>query len=184
MGRKPEMILFPRAAWTTYAAWRNLGEKQIESLALIDSLNPAWSRTLSRSAAAAARLAQLREKARYHSDRIRAVDTASRFHYVSDRTAAFLRSHGESAGALLGLTSPRAQNRRLAFRHTPKAVAASAIVIRLRGRRPHAPGLGWAETFRGGVTTIDLPFAPYGALTAGTVGRVAAILCDAPRDGT
>ena len=160
--------------------------RRVESLALIDSLNPAWSRALPHSAAAGARLAQLREKTRDHTGRIRAMDTASRFRYVPGRAADFFRNHGESAGALLGLTSHRAQNRRLAFGHTPRAVAASALVIRIRvrGRRPHAPGLGWVDIFRGGVTTIDMPFEPHGALAAAAVGRVATILGDASRGGT
>jgi acyl-CoA synthetase (AMP-forming)/AMP-acid ligase II/thioesterase domain-containing protein len=157
--------------------------RRVESLALIDSLNPAWSRALPHSAAAGARLAQVREKARYHTARILAMDAGSRFRYVAARAADFLRNHGESAAALLGLTFRRAENRRLAFRHTPRAVAAGALVIRIRGRRPHTPGLGWVDTFRGGVTTFDIPFEPHGALAAGSVGRVAAILCDGVQDG-
>jgi acyl-CoA synthetase (AMP-forming)/AMP-acid ligase II/thioesterase domain-containing protein len=153
--------------------------RRVESVALIDSLNPAWRRPLPRSAAASARLAQLREKARYHTARLRTMSAASRLRYLSSRAAAFLQNHAESAGALLGLSSHRTHNRRIAGRHTPQPVAASALVIRVRGRRPHASGLGWRNVFAGGVTTIDIPFDPHGSLTEGNVSRVAAALSHA-----
>ena len=154
---------------------------RVELLALVDSLNPAWTRPLPRSAAACARLAQLREKARYHTARLRAMPAAARLGYLSGRAAAFFQNHGESAGAWLGLSFHRTRNRRIAGRHTPRSVAAAALVVRVRGRRPHAPGLGWMDVFAGGVTTIDIPFDPHGSLTEGNVTRVAAALsraCD------
>ena len=157
--------------------------RRVASVALIDALNPAWRRGLPRLSAAAARAAQLREKARYHTARMWAMDAAARLRYVADRGADFFKNHGESAGALLGLAFDRARHRRLAFRHTPRPVAAPALVVRVRGRRPHAPDLGWTDVFRGGVTTIDLPFNPHGALVAGSAERVAAIF-DTSLSGT
>jgi oxalate---CoA ligase len=160
------------------------GGQRVAFVALLDSLNPAWHRDLARVSRGRARLDQLREKVAYHAGHIRAMDARARARYVAGRAVDFARYHGESAAALLGLSFARAHNRRIAVRHVPAPVAARAVVVRVRGRRPHVAALGWTGTFRGGVRTVDVPFEPHGALSRGSVGHVGAALraadCDAP----
>ena len=157
--------------------------QRVASVALVDALSPAWRRGLPRVARGQARLSQIREKVAYHTARIRAMDVATRARYVAGRAADFARYHGESAGARLGLAFARAHHRRIAARHEPAAVAAAALVVRVRGRRPDVAALGWTGVFRGGVTTVDVPFEPHGALSRGSVARVAAVLRTAYREG-
>jgi hypothetical protein len=68
---------------------------------------------------------------------------------------------------------------RLASQYRSGPIEASALVVRVLGRRLHAPDLGWGAVFTRGVRTADVPFALHGALSDESVGPVAGLIDEA-----
>jgi thioesterase domain-containing protein len=150
--------------------------KRIGFLGLIDALNPAWRRAVTPLDAARARRAQLIEKSRYHSAALREMSVGAGLRYVARRGSAFVVRSGELVGARVGSRALTSHHLRLAADHVARPVDAHAFVVRVLGRRPHVADLGWTRVFTEGVTTVDVPFAPHGALSAVSVDRVAELL--------
>ena len=149
------------------------GGKRVAFVGLIDALNPAWRRTVSPLAAIGARGAQLLEKSRYHSGALREMGMADGARYLATRGSAFIGRSGELLGARLGSHAVTSHHLRLASRYVAPPIRTRAFVVRVRGRRPHVPDLGWTGVFLEGIATVDIPFDLHGALAPGSAGRVA-----------
>jgi hypothetical protein len=103
----------------------------------------------------------------------------ARVGYLARRGFAFFGRSGELLGAKVGSRAITSYHLRLASSHVSSPVAARALIVRVLGRRPHVPDLGWNGVFVEGVTTVDLPFDPHGALAQGSAGRVAELVSQA-----
>lgn len=157
----------------------------VDFLALIDTLNPAWKAGQSYAGIARARWGQLRYKLAYHSAIMRDMPMRKRLYHLAGRTAAFLRNHGETAAARLGIDRLPIANRRLMLYHTPGGWGGNALIVRLPGKHLDAPALGWSSFIHGRIEVVDIPFHPNGALAGSD--RLADILrrrLDAPLGGS
>ncbi len=154
-------------------------------LVLVDALNPAWRHEVGARAVSSARFAQLREKSRYHATEIRSMPAATAVGYVARRGAAFVGRSRELLGARVRSRVLTSHHLRLASRYRPGPIDTAATVVRVRGRRLHAPDLGWGGVFLRGVSTADVAFAVHGALSEESVTAVAGIVAAALglRDG-
>lgn len=150
--------------------------KQVEFLGLIDALNPSWRRVVTTTAAVGARGAQLLEKSRYHTRALRGMGIVTGTRYLATRGAAFIGRSGELLGARVGSHAITSHHLRLASQYVAQPIPIRALVVRVRGRRPHVPDLGWTAVFLDGVETADLPFDLQGALAPGSAGRVAELV--------
>ena len=127
-------------------------------------------------AVSAARLTQLREKSRFHTTEIRSMSAATAVRYVTRRGAAFVGRSRELLGARVGGRALSSHHLRLASQYRPAPFDAQATIVRVTGRRLHAPDLGWTVIFKQGMLTEDVPFAVHGALSEESVGPVAGII--------
>ena len=93
--------------------------------------------------------------------------------YLATRGSAFIGRSGELLGARLGSDAVTSHHLRLASRYVAPPIRTHAFVVRVRGRRPHVPDLGWTGVFLDGIATVDVPFDLHGALAPGSAGRVA-----------
>jgi oxalate---CoA ligase len=153
---------------------RDAGES-VSFLAVIDTLNPAWTATQGPAAVVRARWRQWRWKLVYHAAIVHRLSAKRAVRYLAGRSAAFFKNERERAAARLGLDAPGLANRRMLRSYAPGTWDGDALVIRLPGRRLDAPALGWSHVIRGRVEVVDLPFHPNGALTAARVAALAAI---------
>jgi thioesterase domain-containing protein len=163
---------------------REAGE-QVELVALIDTLNPAWRRDQRPAAVAASVARQLRAKVAYHATVLRGMGAWGGTGYLAGRARAFLQNHGERAGARalrLGLELPgslrsvRWAHRRMALDHRPGIYPGDVLIVKAPGRRPDVPALGWRGTILGILEEVEVPFHPAGALAADSAARVAEAL--------
>jgi oxalate---CoA ligase len=152
--------------------------RQVAFLGLVDALNPAWRRSSGLGAAARARIEQLGVKGRYHVAALQEMAALARLEYLARRGLAFFGRSGELLGAKIGGRAITSHHLRLASTHVSQPVAARALIVRVLGRRPHVPDLGWKGVFSEGVTTVDVPFELHGALAPGCADRVAALLAE------
>jgi oxalate---CoA ligase len=150
--------------------------RQVAFLGLIDALNPSWHRSISLARVARARVAQAMLKSRYHATMLHSMAASARVGYLAQRGSAFVGRSGELLAARFGGRATRVHHLRLAARHLPQPVAAHAFVVRVLGRRPEVPDLGWKGVFAEGVTTVDVPFALHGALAPDSADRVAGLV--------
>jgi thioesterase domain-containing protein len=153
---------------------RDAGEA-VSFLALIDTLNPAWTATQAPAAVLRARWRQWRWKLAYHTAIVHGMSAKERVRYRAGRSAAFFKNQRERAAARLGLDAPGLANRRMLRAYAPGPWEGDALVVRLRGRRPDAPALGWSHIIRGRLEVTDVPFHPNGALAAARVAALATI---------
>ena len=151
--------------------------KQIAFLGLVDALNPAWRRSSSLGAAARARVAQLGVKSRYHVAALQEMAASARLEYLARRGLAFFGRSGELLGAKVGGRAITSHHLRLASSHVSQPVAARALIVRVLGRRPHVPDLGWRGVF---VRRRSRPWtcrsSLHGALAPGSADRVAELV--------
>ncbi len=101
---------------------------------------------------------------------------SARLGYLAQRGLAFFGRSGELLGAKVGGRAITSHYLRLASSHVSQPVAARALIVRVLGRRPHVPDLGWRGVFSEGVTTMDVPFELHGALAPDSAGRVAEVV--------
>ena len=148
----------------------------IDRLVLVDALNPAWRHEAGAAAVSAARMTQLREKSRFHTAEIRGMSAATAVRYVARRGAAFVGRSRELLAARARGRALTSHHLRLASLYRPGPIDAAATVVRVLGRRLHAPDLGWSDVFTRGTAIADVPFSVHGALSEESVGAVAEII--------
>ncbi len=153
--------------------------QDVEFLALIDTLNPAWQRESTLWIRAAASVRQLRLKFADHYATAHRLPPSRVFGWFVGRVAAFFRYHGNRLAAQLRLVNRReVWNRALMLNHRPAPCDLSILLVRVRGRRADAPNLGWSQTALGRIEVADVPFDPDSALAAPNARHVAAILAE------
>jgi acyl-CoA synthetase (AMP-forming)/AMP-acid ligase II/thioesterase domain-containing protein len=151
----------------------------VAPIVLVDALNPSWRHEAGAAAVSAARVAQLREKSRFHTTEIRSMSAASAVRYVTRRGAAFVGRSRELLSARVGSRALSSHHLRLASQYRPAPFDARATIVRVTGRRLHAPDLGWTGVFKQGTLSEDVPFALHGALSEESVGPVSGIIARA-----
>ncbi|GAB4405217.1 MAG: hypothetical protein OHK0021_17350 [Bryobacter sp.] len=157
---------------------------EVELLALVDTLNPAWRRRAGLASWGAARAKQVGLKIAAHGEALRQRRLRQRLGYLQGRVAAFVKNYQELSAARYGVGSvENASYRRLMLEHTPQPWPGDALVLRVRGRRLEAPDLGWREWVGGKLEVQDLPFAGEGALAGDNARRVANMLAEYLRLG-
>lgn len=148
---------------------------EVELLALIDSLNPAWRP--SGGAVRSARLRQFGWKAAYHRHALRSMGAGEALRYLAGRAGAFVRNHLELTAARVGTEAFGDVHYRGVLRdYSPAPWSGDAVVVRLPGRRLDAPDLGWRAVIQGHLELVDVPFHPSGALAGANAERIADIL--------
>jgi len=153
--------------------------QDVEFLALIDTLNPAWQRESTLWIRAAASVRQLRLKFAHHYATARRLPPSRVFGWFAGRVAAFFRYHGNRLAAQPHLVNRRELwNRALVLNHRPAPCDLSILLVRVRGRRADVPNLGWPQTALGRIEVADVPFDPNSALAAPNARHVAAILAE------
>ena len=151
--------------------------EEVEFLALVDSLNPAWRSEARTAEVAAALLRQLRIKAGFHIAALRGMNAVEAVRYLAARAGAFASNHGEKTAARCGAkSSPRLAARAAMFRYRPAPYDGDVFLLRVPGRRLDAPDLGWRGVLRGRLEISNLAFDPYGALAGDNCAAAAAEL--------
>jgi acyl-CoA synthetase (AMP-forming)/AMP-acid ligase II/thioesterase domain-containing protein/acyl carrier protein len=173
------LVAFEMARQLTAAGAR------VEMLALVDTLSPTWRSDRAASEVLTSIGRQLRAKVAHHGTVLRGMRPRDGVRYLARRVGAFFQNHGETAGARavgLGMKVSRAPqwlkwtHRRLALDYRPDVYAGHVVVVKLPGRRPDVPALGWDTVVRGILEDVAIPFHPHGALAGRNVARVAEIL--------
>jgi len=153
-----------------------MGER-VASLALIDTVNPAWRRGRPTREVGAARIGQLRRKVAHHVGVFRSIGPSRVPGYLTGRAGDFVLNHRELLAARTGLPAGRTiENRRAMLDHVPGDWPGDALLVRVPGRRLDAPDLGWRGLVHGRIETVDIPFLPGGALAGDNASEVARIL--------
>lgn len=170
-------------AWEMAQQLRQAGER-VETLCLIDSLNPAWRASASRPEFLKARVGQLRSKIALHREAILSLPWRERVRYVRARAAAFRKNYAELAELRWAPErDPAMQLWSWVRQYRPRRLDVAALLVRLRAKRLDAPNLGWDGLAGQGIELLDIPYAPDGALSGDNALRVAAILDERLRDG-
>jgi len=155
---------------------REQGE-EVEFLALIDTLNPAWQRDATVWVRVSASLRQMRLKFAHHYETLRHMPPSHACGYVAGRASAFFHHHGEQIAARFRVGArPRVFNRDLMLNYTPASCDVNTTLVSVRGLRTDAPNLGWSNFTLGHVELVEVPFDSHGALAEANARRVAAIL--------
>jgi hypothetical protein len=82
----------------------------------------------------------------------------------------------EGTAGRLGLRPVKWTHRRLALEYRPDVYAGEVVVVKVHGRRPDVPALGWDSKAHGTLEEVEIPFHPSGALAGGNAARVADVL--------
>jgi acyl-CoA synthetase (AMP-forming)/AMP-acid ligase II/thioesterase domain-containing protein len=150
--------------------------RQVSTLALIDTINPAWGATQPWPSILAARSRQWRHKLIHHYSHLGRVGPIQGLHYLAGRVNALVRNNAETAAARLSLPIAAPSFRRALLSYRPEPLPVDTLVIRFHGRRLDAPALGWQPLLGGHLRLVDLPLEPEGALANHSALRVASVL--------
>ncbi len=151
--------------------------QEVELLAMVDCLNPAWRRTRSRREILGAYLRQFRIKHAHHSARLAAMGAGDKARYLLSRVGMFFHNHSQNVAAWLGWRRHLPIAARAAMlRYSPASYRGDALLLRVPGRRLDAPLLGWQDVIAGRLEMHDLAFEPGGALAGENCERAAAFL--------
>lgn len=117
---------------------------RVDRLILIDVLNPAWRREQKWSTIAAERWSEYRARLAYHAGVLRSGTNRSRWLYLRERAAAFLKGRSED------LVPSGVVGRHRAFSKIwkPRPWNGQALIVREPGRRLDAPAMGWNGVIR------------------------------------
>ena len=162
-----------------FEAARQLREAgaEVEFLALVDTLYPQWRAQAGPAGVARAMAKQAALKVSGHASALRRLSPADAATYVSRGALAFVKNHGQTAAARLRLDAGRGTtNRGLALRYSGGPYDGAVLLIRIAGRRPEVPALGWATLARGPLEIVSLPRWFEGAMSDGNLPMLAEVL--------
>lgn len=147
---------------------------RVEFLALVDTMYPAWRAREGPGGVARAMGAQAAVKISRHASALRRLPPSRAAAYLWRGMRAFIRNHGQTAAARLRFdASPATANRGLALRYAGGSYAGRVLVIRVPGRRPDVPALGWSHVVKGPIETVSLPRYFEGAMSDGNLPALA-----------
>ena len=167
-----------------YEMARQLAAKgeSVSGLIMMDSLNPAWTRDCGFARSTAYRLDHVVEKFRLHRATLEPISWSARAAYLSGRGRAFVRNYKEkllaATGAWRGSDRVLLASRAAWSHYVPGPYEGRVLLIRLAGRRVGVPRMGWNGVLDGAITSLDIPFDPFGVLAASSVGHAAPSIRD------
>jgi acyl-CoA synthetase (AMP-forming)/AMP-acid ligase II/thioesterase domain-containing protein len=167
--------------------------RQVELLAMIDTLNPAWRKQANPVRLAIGFSGMAARRIAWHLRTLRETPPAGRPLYLKNRIKALRSTVSDEAGARRAMSGEAVEGRQMRRatlrQYVPtRRFHGRALLFEMEARRLPAPMLGW-QGFLGEDTVLEkLPFDTRGAISETTAPKVAAairrLLEAAPADPT
>ncbi len=172
---------------TAYEVARQLTQRgaTVQSLILMDTLNPQWRASLGPLSRLAAQGVMLCERGVAHFRILREKGWRGAAMYLSERARAFVAYHREDSDlrrmrhATASVRAGTPLLRRLAAsNYQPGSYSGSIMMIRVRGLRPNPPLMGWTGIATGAVSLKGIDFCPRGMLAEPAVTTLARLVSE------
>jgi thioesterase domain-containing protein len=155
----------------------------VQSLILMDTLNPGWKRIHGSLARLSAYGRMICERVEAHVRNMWMLGGRGSAEYVSERTRAFIanrRDNGEVRRMRRAVASaedsPERLRRVAMSNYQPGPYAGPVAMIRVRGFRPHPPVMGWRGIATGKVSMVSIDFCPRGIVAEPAVSAIARLV--------
>jgi acyl-CoA synthetase (AMP-forming)/AMP-acid ligase II/thioesterase domain-containing protein/acyl carrier protein len=160
----------------------------VQSLILLDTLNPQWQEGLGPLSRLAALSTMVCERAAAHGRTLWELRWRGAARYMSERARALVAGRREDAdlrrmrGSTAWAASGTALLRRLAAsNYRPGPYSGPVSMIRVRGLRPNPPWMGWKGVATGRISLVEIDFCPRGMLADPAIAVVARLISEVIR---
>jgi hypothetical protein len=170
---------------TAYEVARQLHQRgaRVQSLILLDTLNPQWKEKLGAAARARALITMVCERTVAHARTLWKLRGKGDATYLMERARAFIAvrrvnanpGYGQ-ASADPGFSKTSLLRRLAASNYRPGPYSGPIHMIRVRGLRPNPPQMGWACVASGKISIVEVDFCPRGMMADPAVVAVADLI--------
>jgi thioesterase domain-containing protein len=170
---------------TAYELARQLEQRgaAVQSLILLDTLNPQWQEGCGALSRFAAQGEMVCERVKAHLKNLWDLRWRGTAEYLRERARALSAGHREAAdlrrmrGSSASVPGETALLRRLAAsNYRPGPYAGPIAMIRVRGLRPNPPWMGWRGIATGEVSIVGIDFYPRGMMAEPAVATLASLV--------